>query len=190
MTDKVTVAALRNNAGAGGAIIPLACDYVFARSGVVLNPHYQTMGLYGSEYWTYLLPKRVGNSIAQSLISDCMPIQVNEAVKFGMVDKVLVEDWNQYHQLLEKECLALSREKVFLETTLLKQEIRNLDETLKPLENYRKEELQEMKSIFDDPTSSYHSLRKQFVYKNSCVQTPDRLQYIANNLEPAQTKRA
>src|SRR5690606_33903825 len=50
--EHLTIAALRNNAGAGGAILPLACDRVVIRSGVVLNPHYDNMGLYGSEYWT------------------------------------------------------------------------------------------------------------------------------------------
>ncbi len=57
----LTVAALQGNAGAGGAFIALAADRVLARSGIVLNPHYRGMGnLYGSEYWTYLLPKRTG----------------------------------------------------------------------------------------------------------------------------------
>jgi len=58
----LVVAALRGNAGAGGAMLALAADYVYARRGVVLNPHYKGMGgLYGSEYWTYSLPRRVGN---------------------------------------------------------------------------------------------------------------------------------
>jgi hypothetical protein len=34
--------------------------------GVMLNPHYKNMGnLYGSEYWTYLLPRRVGEEGAR-----------------------------------------------------------------------------------------------------------------------------
>ena len=42
-------------------MLPLAADCVYAREGVILNPHYKTMGcLYGSEYWTYTLPRRVG----------------------------------------------------------------------------------------------------------------------------------
>jgi putative two-component system hydrogenase maturation factor HypX/HoxX len=46
----LVVAALRGNAGAGGAMLALAADYVYARRGVVLNPHYKGMGrLYGSE---------------------------------------------------------------------------------------------------------------------------------------------
>ena len=47
------------NAGAGGVFLSLAADEVWMRDGVILNPHYKDMGnLYGSEYWTYLLPAR------------------------------------------------------------------------------------------------------------------------------------
>ena len=50
---------MQGNAGAGGVFLALAADQVWARHGVVLNPHYKNMGnLYGSEYWTYLLPRR------------------------------------------------------------------------------------------------------------------------------------
>ena len=56
-TDKLTVAVMQGNAGAGGCFLALAADQVWARQAVVLNPHYKNMGnLYGSEYWTYLLP--------------------------------------------------------------------------------------------------------------------------------------
>ncbi|MGH8276834.1 MAG: enoyl-CoA hydratase-related protein, partial [Steroidobacteraceae bacterium] len=62
------IAGLRGNAGAGGAMLALAADHVYARSGVVLNPHYRSMGdLYGSEYWTYALPRRVGRKRALEL---------------------------------------------------------------------------------------------------------------------------
>jgi len=48
----LVIAGLRGNAGAGGAMLALAADYVYSASGVVLNPHYRGMGeLYGSEYW-------------------------------------------------------------------------------------------------------------------------------------------
>ena len=56
----LVIVGLRGNAGAGGAMLPLAADCVYAREGIILNPHYKTMGgLYGSEYWTYTLPRRV-----------------------------------------------------------------------------------------------------------------------------------
>ena len=66
-TSRLTVSALWGSAGAGGAIMSLAADRVWARAGCVVNPHYKTMGLYGSEYWTYLLPKRVGPDMAIEL---------------------------------------------------------------------------------------------------------------------------
>ena len=59
-TDRLVIAAMQGNAGAGGVFMALAADQVWARDGVVLNPHYKNMGnLYGSEYWTYLLPRRL-----------------------------------------------------------------------------------------------------------------------------------
>ena len=52
----LVIAGLRGNAGAGGAMLALAADRVYAMSGVVLSPHYRGMGeLFGSEDWTYLL---------------------------------------------------------------------------------------------------------------------------------------
>jgi putative two-component system protein, hydrogenase maturation factor HypX/HoxX len=35
----LVIAGLRGNAGAGGAMLALAADHVYARSEVVLNPH-------------------------------------------------------------------------------------------------------------------------------------------------------
>ena len=57
----LVVSALAGDAAAGGVPFALAADHVVAREDVVLNPYYRHMGgLYGSEYWTYLLPRRVG----------------------------------------------------------------------------------------------------------------------------------
>lgn len=28
----------------------LAADFIYARNGIIMNPHYKSMGLYGSEY--------------------------------------------------------------------------------------------------------------------------------------------
>ena len=60
----LVVSALTGDAAAGGVPLALAADHVLAREDVVLNPYYRHMGgLYGSEYWTYLLPRRVGAEI-------------------------------------------------------------------------------------------------------------------------------
>ena len=67
MTNKVTVSAIRGNAGAGGVMAALAADYVWTHRNVILNPHYKSMGLFGSEYWTHFLPERVGSPMAAYL---------------------------------------------------------------------------------------------------------------------------
>ena len=76
------IAGLRGNAGAGGVMLALAADQVYAREGVVLNPHYRTMGnLYGSEYWTYTLPRRVGRPRAREITTACQPMGTVRGVR-------------------------------------------------------------------------------------------------------------
>jgi putative two-component system hydrogenase maturation factor HypX/HoxX len=48
MTDKIIISAVQTNAGAGGVYMALAADFCFAKTGIVLNPHYKNMGLFGS----------------------------------------------------------------------------------------------------------------------------------------------
>src|SRR5262249_22849784 len=66
-TGHLVIAGLRGNAGAGGAMLALAADRIYAMSGVVLNPQYRSMGPYGSEYWTHPLPRLVGHRRALPL---------------------------------------------------------------------------------------------------------------------------
>ncbi len=172
---QITVAALRNNAGAGGAILALACDHVLGRSGVVLNPHYRTMGLYGSEYWTYLLPRRVGADRAHRIIQDCLPLLTDDAIEIGMVDKLLPESWALYHRELEACCRQLANARDYAQYLQGKQARRERDEQSCPLAHYRREELRRMKVDFDNPDSDYHRLRYQFVHKVSSGRTPQRL---------------
>jgi enoyl-CoA hydratase/carnithine racemase len=80
----LVIAGLRGNAGAGGAMLARAADRIYSASGVVLNPHYRGMGeLYGSEYWTYLLPMRVGQARALKLTQVCQPIGARAARDIG-----------------------------------------------------------------------------------------------------------
>jgi putative two-component system hydrogenase maturation factor HypX/HoxX len=70
--------------------LALAADEVWAREGVVLNPHYKDMGnLYGSEYWTYLLPRRAGADNARRVLEARLPIGIAEAHRLGIVECVL-----------------------------------------------------------------------------------------------------
>ena len=40
----LVISVLRGNAGAGGAMLALVADKIFASDRVVLNPHYRSMG--------------------------------------------------------------------------------------------------------------------------------------------------
>ena len=89
-TDRLVVAALAGNAAAGGVMLALAADEVWCRSGCVLNPHYRLMGLPGSEYATYTLPRRVGPESADALLREAQPLSAATARRLGLVDHVLL----------------------------------------------------------------------------------------------------
>ena len=64
----LAAAAIPRMMGTSDVAARVTADRVLAREGVILNPHYKGMGnLYGSEYWTYLLPRRVGAELAAAL---------------------------------------------------------------------------------------------------------------------------
>ncbi|WP_346838661.1 enoyl-CoA hydratase-related protein [Microbulbifer sp. SAOS-129_SWC] len=173
--DKLTVAALRTNAGAGGAMMALACDYVLLREGVVLNPHYRSMGLHGSEYWTYLLPRRVGDKRAAALTEQCMPLLATEALQIGFGDEVFDEQWDVYTRELENFCQHLAENPDLAAQLQAKASMRAADEAQKPLQQYRDDELEKMRAVFFDPQAQYHRSRACFVYKRPAQETPARL---------------
>jgi putative two-component system hydrogenase maturation factor HypX/HoxX len=173
---QITVAVVRNNAGAGGAIMPLACDRVVLRDGVVLNPHYGLMGLHGSEYWTYLLPRRVGDTQAKIIMAQCVPMLAKEAILIGYGDEMFGEDWEEFHSSVQHyaEDLADAHKLV---NSLLKEKkaTRKSDEKIKRLAEYRKSELQYMYAAFFNPESDFHRQRYRFVHKLPLQETSCRL---------------
>ena len=84
----LVLSALAGDAAAGGVPFALAADHVVARKDVVLNPYYQHMGgLYGSEYWTYLLPRRVGAELTARLTGPPFTsLGTRQAVEIGLLD--------------------------------------------------------------------------------------------------------
>lgn len=168
----LVIAAMQGNAAAGGVMLALAADLVYARSGVVLNPHYKRMGLYGSEYWTYSLPKRVGYKKAIELTDICMPMGTQVAKKIGLID-----DFFGSHPISFRQWVGLVAEEIaqspdYEQRLALKREERLRDERFKPLEAYSKEELEKMKLNFYGSDQSYHTARHNFVYKVTPSQTP------------------
>ncbi len=184
--DKLTIAALAGGAGAGGAILAIAPDQVFVREGVIFNPHYKNMGeLYGSEYWTYLLPKRVGLGMANQLTEERLPISAKKAWRIGLVDRVLDRQLPIFLAQVKQLVSTYLNDPAAL-TALLKQkaETRCVDEAAKPLAAYRKFELTQMYANFYG-NDAYHQARQCFVYKQGLQKTPDN---IAKHRQSAEVK--
>jgi putative two-component system hydrogenase maturation factor HypX/HoxX len=162
------IAGLRGNAGAGGAMLALAADHIHARSGVVLNPHYRSMGdLYGSEYWTYTLPRRVGWRRALELTLSCKPIGTRAARDMGFLDDAFGEDAGAFEAELRERARRLARDPEFRLMLRKKHERRLDDEYFKSLATYRAEELQRMRVNFFGPDLAYHQARRNFVFKGN-----------------------
>lgn len=168
----LVIAAMQGNAAAGGVMLALAADKVYARKGVVLNPHYKRMGLYGSEYWTYSLPKRVGQKKAIELTNICMPMGTQVAKEIGLIDDFFGNNPVSFREEIELIAEEIAQSPDYEQRFALKIEERLTDEQFKPLEAYRKEELEEMKINFYGSDKSYHTARYNFVYKITPSQTP------------------
>ena len=176
MTGKLTVAALRGNAGAGGCFLALAADEVWARTGVVLNAHYKNMGnLFGSEYWTYLLPKRVGDEGASAIMNDRLPLLARVAVATGLIDACFGDSMADFEADVSKRARALADADDLQKRLAAKQAGRAADEAAKPLASYRDEELQHMQRNFFGFDPSYHVARYHFVAKTPQSWTPRHL---------------
>jgi putative two-component system hydrogenase maturation factor HypX/HoxX len=165
--DQLVVAGLRGNAGAGGVMLALAADNVYARSGIVLNPHYRTMGnLYGSEYWTYTLPRRVGADLAHELTTTCQPMGVQSACQIGLIDATFGTTVEDFEYELVERARELACDPHLPNWLADKRKRRCADERARPLASYRAYELSRMaENFFGSGARQYHEARRQFVYK-------------------------
>ncbi|WP_031063821.1 hydrogenase maturation protein [Streptomyces sp. NRRL WC-3742] len=173
--DKVTVAALAGNAAAGGLMLALAADEVWCRESAVLNPHYRLMGLYGSEYWTYTLPARVGAERAERLTTEALPVGAEHARRIGLVDRTAGGDAAEFRRWTAREAALLAGSPEITGRLVDKKRRRAEHEEAKPLAEYRAEELRRMHANFYRAGEAYHGLRRDFVHKVCPVATPEHL---------------
>ncbi|MDA8093218.1 MAG: hydrogenase maturation protein [Betaproteobacteria bacterium] len=172
----LTVAALRGNAAAGGVCLALAADYVFARAGIVLNPHYRGMGnLHGSEYWTYLLPKRVGHARAQALADSRLPLAALRAAELGLIDGCWAGEPAGFPAGVEAWASRLAVRTDYADRLAFKRRQRQEDEARKPLAQHRAEEMAQMALNFYGFDPSYHVARYNFVHRVPYSRTPVHL---------------
>jgi putative two-component system hydrogenase maturation factor HypX/HoxX len=163
----IVISALGGDAGAGGVALALAADHVLAREDAVLNPYYQHMGgLYGSEYWTYLMPRRVGRAMTERLVSaPFRPIGSRAAVAIGLIDASFGASLASFDREVRVIAHRLAHGSGFERLLNAKRRARARDEWIKPLHVYRSEELAHSYRCFFGPDRSYHEARKRFVYK-------------------------
>jgi putative two-component system hydrogenase maturation factor HypX/HoxX len=174
-TRQLVVAAMSGDAGAGGAMLALGADQVLLRGGAVLNPHYLTMGLHGSEYWTYTLPKRVGPAEAERLTRECLPIGGPEAVSLGFVDRVLAADVAEFDGEVAELAASMAGRDDLPQLLAAKRLQLEADIRRRPLEAYLAEELGEMSRDFFDDRLGYAAARAAFVTKRRPPETPARI---------------
>lgn len=168
-----TIAALQANAGAGGVFLALAADKVYARESVILNPHYKSMGnLYGSEYWTYRLPKRVGRDQAMALTQNRLPVSASAAQATGLIDASFALDRAAFIKKINNLAEQLAQAPDYAVRLQRKIQQRSDDEREKPLQRYRDEELHRMQLNFYGFDPSYHVARYHFVHKLPHAWTP------------------
>ena len=172
-SDKLVIAALEGNAGAGGVFLALAADRVLVRDGIVLNPHYKNMGnLFGSEYWTYVLPRRVGRERVEAVMSSRLPMGAAGARRLGLADAVLPNARSAFHAAARDYAEKLAADPAFERILAEKRVRRERDEAEKPLKAYRDEELERMRLAFYGFDPSYHVARWRFITHEPIARTP------------------
>jgi putative two-component system protein, hydrogenase maturation factor HypX/HoxX len=133
------------------------------------------MGLHGSEYWTYSLPRRVGAQEAARLTEDCLPITPASALRTGLVDRVIAGPAAGYRFKVITLAEQLAGRPGYAARLAAKARQLAVVERERPLASYRAEELAIMRRNFSDPCEPYAQLRRAFVYKQKPTRTPAHL---------------
>jgi putative two-component system protein, hydrogenase maturation factor HypX/HoxX len=169
----LVISALAGDAAAGGVPLALAADRVYAREDVVLNPYYRHMGgLYGSEYWTYLLPRRVGAEMTARLTGPPFtPLGTAQAVEIGLLDAAFGATAATFRDEVRSLARRAASEALLGARLDAKRRRRARDERAKPLRAYRAEEMARAHQTFFGPDPSYHEARRRFTRKLGAAET-------------------
>lgn len=169
------ISAMQGNAGAGGVSLALSADKIIAQKGVILNPHTRNMGLYGSEYWTYLLPKRIGTERANLFTEQCLPWGTAIAMEVKLIDACFEETGVFFREKIKEMAEEIASLSYFPQLLTAKKIKRKRDESYKPLSKYREEELERMHKNFFEDDMGYDLKRYQFVHKVNAEEKTDSL---------------
>ncbi|VVP83857.1 hydrogenase maturation protein [Pseudomonas fluorescens] len=167
---QLVVSGVTGNAGAGGVMLALAADIMFARADVVLNPHYKSMGLYGSEYWTYSLPRAVGPAMAEQLTQACLPVSAVQAWQLGMVQEIGPRCPDEFSLWLLQRANSVVSDPTY---AAVRERKARGDQVL--IQQCRETELQEMQEDMLYNRNQFAEKCRNFVYKRRVCGTPARL---------------
>ncbi|WP_166222871.1 hydrogenase maturation protein [Pseudomonas atagonensis] len=167
---QLVVSGVTGNAGAGGVMLALTADIVFARAEVVLNPHYKSMGLYGSEYWTYSLPRAVGPAMAEQLTQACLPVSAAQALQWGMVQEIGPRCPDEFSLWLLQRANSVLEDSTY---AAVRERKARIDQVL--IGHSRESELQEMQEDMLYNRNGFAQKCSAFVYKRKACGTPARL---------------
>jgi putative two-component system hydrogenase maturation factor HypX/HoxX len=133
------------------------------------------MGLHGSEYWTYTLPRRVGAEQAARLTDACLPVSPASALRCGLVDQVIGGGAAAYRAQVAARAEQLASSPDYPSRLAAKAQQLAVAAAVQPLDVYRQTELAEMYRNFYDPREPYAELRHAFVHKQRPTRTPPHL---------------
>ena len=120
--SKPVIAAVNGPAAGVGFVLALFCDLRFAVSGAKLTTSFGRLGLPAEHGTSWLLPRLVGRSRAAELLFSSRVVLAEEAVTFGLVDRVCsVEETLDYARTIASEIspssLATMKRQLWEDTT-------------------------------------------------------------------------
>lgn len=153
--DKPTIAALNGSAAGGGLGIALLHDYRIASEKAKLSTSWTRVGVGPEMGASHILPRLVGHRVAFDLLLRSPVLSAHEALRIGLVDRVVAA--NQ----VRDAALELAAELAALPTLAVQmtKRLTRLAGTV-PLEHMLKEEYRTLYTLFDAP-SVRESIRTQ-----------------------------
>ena len=100
---KPVIAAINGATGGAGVSIAAACDLRICASSVKFRTGYTSIGLVPDGGWTLLVPRLIGFGKAMELILLDSPFDAEQALQYGLVNKVVAPE------RLEEEAYSIAR---------------------------------------------------------------------------------